>query len=174
MKPPILNVADAEYTDLAEQSRRMGSEMPSERYGGRMASLSRPLGAHKLGYNVTVIAPGKCAFPFHSHRVNEEMFFVLEGTGELRYGETRYPLRAGDIVACPPGGAETAHQIVNIGETELRVFAVSTNETPEICGYPDSGKFGVLAHFDPDASGRPQFFTHIGRTEDTRDYWEGE
>ena len=28
---PVLNIADAKYTDLAENSRRMGSEMPAAR-----------------------------------------------------------------------------------------------------------------------------------------------
>src|SRR6185437_15237837 len=127
---PVLNIADAQYTDLAENSRRMGAEMPAERYGGRRAELGRVMGARKLGYNVTAIAPGKRAYPFHNHRVNEEMFFVLEGTGEVRMGETVYPIRAGDIIACPPGGAEAAHQIRNSGDVELKYLAVSTKVLP--------------------------------------------
>ena len=39
-----------------------------------------------LHYNLTAVPPGKRAFPFHNHRVNEEMFFILEGTGEVRIG----------------------------------------------------------------------------------------
>ncbi|HWG65843.1 MAG TPA: cupin, partial [Rhodanobacteraceae bacterium] len=66
---PVLNITDASYTDLAENSRRMGAEMPSERYGGKRAELGRVMGARKLGYNLTAIAPGKRAYPFHNHRV---------------------------------------------------------------------------------------------------------
>lgn len=171
---PILNITDATYTDLAETSRRMGAEMPAERYGGRRAELGRVIGARKLGYNVTAIAPGKRAYPFHNHRVNEEMFFVLEGTGEVRIGEATFPIRAGDVIACPPGGPEAAHQLHNTGSDELRVLAVSTAESTEICEYPDTGKFGVLAFFGPDKEGRPQMFAHIGRPGESRDYWEGE
>ncbi|HJR10197.1 MAG TPA: cupin domain-containing protein [Rhodanobacteraceae bacterium] len=170
----ILNVADAQYTDLAENSRRMGAEMPAERYGGRRAELGRLMGARKLGYNVTAIAPGKRAYPHHNHRVNEEMFFVLEGTGEIRIGAETFPVRAGDVIACPPGGPEAAHQLHNTGDAELKILAVSTAESPEICEYPDSGKFGVLAFFGADENGRPQMLAHIGRSEDARDYWEGE
>jgi uncharacterized cupin superfamily protein len=171
---PILNIDDAQYTDLAEISRRMGAEMPSERYGGRRAELGRVMGARKLGYNVTAIAPGKRAYPRHNHRVNEEMFLVLEGTGEVRIGDETFPLRAGDVIACPPGGPEVAHQLHNTGDVELKVLAVSTTESPEICDYPDSGKFGVLAFFGAGQEGRPQMFAHIGRAGDARGYWEGE
>ncbi len=171
---PILNIADAQYADLAEGSRRMGSEMPAERFGGRRADLGRAIGARKLGYNVTVIAPGKRAFPRHNHRVNEEMFFVLEGHGEIRIGDGLFPVRAGDFVACPAGGPETAHQFRNTSTADLKILAVSTMESPEICDYPDSGKFGVLAFFGADAEGRPQMFAHIGRPGESRDYWEGE
>jgi len=33
-----------------------------------------------------VLPPGKAQCPFHSHRAEEEMFLVLEGEGELRFG----------------------------------------------------------------------------------------
>lgn len=170
----ILNIADAQYDDLAAASRRMGTAMPAGRFGGRRAELGRVLGARKLGYNVTAIAPGKRAFPRHNHRVNEEMFFVLEGSGEARIGDETFPVRAGDVIACPPGGPETAHQLSNTGTAELKVLAVSTTESPEICDYPDSGKFGVLAFFDAGPDGKPQLFAHVGRSTDARDYWEGE
>ena len=62
--------------------------------------------------------------PFHSHRVNEEMFYVVAGEGEVRLGTERFPIRAGDVIACPPGGPETAHQIINTSNAELRYLAV--------------------------------------------------
>ncbi|HEV8110827.1 MAG TPA: cupin domain-containing protein, partial [Burkholderiales bacterium] len=39
------------------------------------------------------------------------MFYVVEGSGEVRIGSETFPIRAGDIIACPPGGQDTAHQI---------------------------------------------------------------
>src|SRR5579862_7805228 len=101
---------------------------PMERYGADVAPVSQTLGARKLGYNVTRIDPGKAAYPSHNHRVNEEMFLVLQGTGELRIAGERHPVRAGDIVACPPGDRETAHQLRNTGTTPLEVLMVSTLE----------------------------------------------
>lgn len=168
MPAPVMNIADAKYADLAELSRSKGSAMPEDRFGGRIAALAPALGARRLGFNITAVAPGKSAFPFHSHRLNEEMFFVIEGTGQLRFGGETYPLRAGDVIACPSGGPEVAHQIRNTGATELKVLAVSTLLHPEVCHYPDSGKFAVL-----DGMG-PEGFRHVGRQQDNLDYWQGE
>ncbi len=32
------------------------------------------------------------------------MFLILEGEGELRFGEERHPIRKHDVIACPPAG----------------------------------------------------------------------
>jgi len=114
--------------------------------------------------------PGKRAFPFHSHRVNEEMFFILEGEGEIRIGEARHPIRTGDVIACPPGGPESAHQIVNTSNAMLRYLAVSTEVASEVCEYPDSQKFAVWI----DTEGVPQGFRFIGRSAKSVDCWDGE
>ncbi|MGL6291176.1 MAG: cupin domain-containing protein, partial [Silanimonas sp.] len=82
-------------------------ECPDKYRGAMVAPISPRIGAQKLGYNLTIVPPGKAAFPAHNHYGNEEMFLVLEGEGELRVGDARYPLRAGDVVACPVGGPET-------------------------------------------------------------------
>lgn len=147
----------------------------AERYDARIGAISRRIGARKLGYNITAVAPGKRAFPFHNHQVNEEMFFILEGHGEIRIGKETFPVRSGDFIACPPGGIDTAHQLVNTGTTELRYLAVSTNVSPELCEYPDtnSGKFTLSADI-VDADGKPARFRHVGRPESMADYWEGE
>ena len=131
--------------------------------------LGERIGAQKLGYNLTVVPPGRRAFPHHNHRVNEEMFLVLDGHGELRMGDTTHAIRAGDVIACPAGGREAAHQIINTGDGELRYLAVSTMQYPEICDYPDSGKFGVTMHPRADAP-----FRHLDREGTGLDYWDGE
>jgi len=169
---PVMNIADVELRGAPPERAPKGKA--AEKYDIRRGEISRRIGARKLGYNITVVAPGKTNCPFHNHHVEEEMFFILEGTGELRYGEATYPLEPGDIVACPTGGPETAHQILNTGETEMRYLALSTLAELEICDYPDSGKFGVYEELPPDASGTPQRFRHLARPEDGRDYWEGE
>lgn len=165
MSRPILNIKDLEFHDVSHE----------DRFAARMGIIGSKIGAHKLGYNLTVLPPGKRAFPFHSHRVNEEMFFVLEGQGEVRIGENRHAIGPGDVIACPPGGPDTAHQIANTSDTdELRYLAVSTMLTPEIAEYPDSGKFAILAKYPTGTDGETERWTFVGRPDGGLDYWDGE
>lgn len=160
-QPPLVNIDDLEYRDIRH----------GERFGSRMGEIAGRIGARKLGYNLTEIAPGRRAFPRHSHRVNEEMFFVLSGEGELKFGNETHPIRSGDVIACPPGGPEVAHQIRNTSNsTTLRFLAVSTMEWPEIVECPDSGKFGVRSG----PGGEPDSIRFNGRLKDSLDYWDGE
>ena len=98
----------------------------------------------------------------------------LEGTGEVRIGKDTYPIKADDVIACPPGDEDHAHQIINTGDVDLKFLAVSIKESPEIANYPDSGKFAVLADYPPNAKGEASRFMYVGRAEDNHDYWEDE
>jgi uncharacterized cupin superfamily protein len=157
MQKPLMNLADAVFDDIEDNGY----------YTSRRASIATHIGARQLGYNLTVLPPGKAQCPFHNHRGEEEMFFILEGEGELRFGDQRYPLRAHDVIACPTGGPEVAHQIINTGTVDLRYLAVSNRVEIEICEYPDSGK--IL--FGADRSPR---LRQIVRAEHSVDYYDRE
>lgn len=172
MHPHILNVAEVELRSAPPERAPKGAS--ASRYDLRHGEIASRIGARQLGYNLAVIAPGTRSCPFHSHRAEEEIFFILEGTGELRYGDARHPLLAGDIIACPAGGPDTAHQIINTGDTDMRYLSVSTLAPIEICEYPDSGKFGVFEDLTPTAGPPRQGFRHLARRGDARGYWEGE
>lgn len=134
------------------------------RFESRSARIGPLLGAKDLGYSYDVVPPGKCSCPFHSHRAEEEMFLILRGRGTLRYGSETRPVRAGDVICCPTGGPDTAHQIVNDSDEELAYLSVSTNHPAEVCEYPDSGKVGAYGGG----------FRHMTRASDRVGYWVGE
>lgn len=156
---PVLNIDDAEFDDVEENGR----------FTSKRASLSPHIGARDLGYNLTVLPPGKVQCPFHNHHGEEEMFFILEGEGELRFGSERYPIRKHDVIACPTGGPEVAHQIINTGSTDMRYLAVSTMAEVEVCEYPDSGKLLAVTG-KPGERGLRKMYRGGGDT----DYYEGE
>jgi uncharacterized cupin superfamily protein len=158
----LLNLDDLEYKSFGE-----GEVFQADR-----AEIAGRIGAGKLGYGVIVLQPGKRAFPYHSHYVNEEMFFVLEGEGTLRHAGEEYPIRAGDFIASPADPSQP-HQIINSSDAELKYLCVSTAEAPEICLYPDSDKFGVYKR-DLEDPKSPANFIHIGRSSQGLSYWDGE
>jgi uncharacterized cupin superfamily protein len=172
MTRQIINIENVELQSLPPGFAPTGAA--ADRYESRMGHIGPRPGAQKLGCNITSIPRGKHAFPFHNHRFNEETFFVLAGAGEIRIGDVSHPVRTGDIIACPPGGEETAHQFVNTGTVDLKYPAVSTRLSPDIAEYPNTGKFGVLAEYPSTAEGKPQGFRFVGRTASNVDYWEGE
>lgn len=135
MKKPFVNLSDVEFSDIEENGF----------YTSRRAQFSAAIGARQLGYNLTELPPGSAQCPFHSHRAEEEMFLILEGEGELRFGEQTYRIVKHDVIACPVGGPATAHQITNTGATTLRYLALSNLADVEVCEYPDANKVGVFA-----------------------------
>ena len=133
-------------------------------YESRFARMGPLLGAKDLGYSYDIVPPGKRSCPFHSHRGEEEMFFIVRGSGTLRYGDETRRIRAGDVICCPTGGPETAHQIVNDSDAPLAYLSISTMMPTEVCEYPDSKKIGAFG----------KDFRHMTHTEHHLDYWTGE
>jgi uncharacterized cupin superfamily protein len=120
-------------------------------YDSMVASVSDGTAARKLGCGIDTLAPGMQSCPYHFHHAQEEMFILLEGRGTLR-------------VIFIPCGPEYPHHIVNTSDAELKYLSISTQEQPEVCEYPDSGKFGV--------QGAGAAF--MQRRENKLDYWDGE
>ena len=106
------------------------------KFEGESVRIGPLIGAKDLGYSYDVVPPVKRSCPFHSHRGEEEMFFIVKGTGTLRYGDETRKIRAGDIICCPTGGPETAHQIVNDSDAELAYLSVSTMMPAEFANTP--------------------------------------
>ncbi|KHT57723.1 hypothetical protein RJ44_14950 [Alteromonas macleodii] len=166
MSEHIININSAEL-EFIETSY-------GEKFRVRSAPLASLVGAKKLGYRIAELEPGYRAWPFHSHHVNEEMFFVLNGIGKVRIGQFEYTIKTGDIISAPPGGAEHAHQIINNSNSTLRYLCVSTMEQPDLMEYPDSGKFGVMAGSAPGGAKNQRTFSFFGKTDAEVSYWEGE
>ena len=159
MPKPIANLDGVEFTDIEDNGY----------YTSKRAEFSDGIGAKKLGYNLTVLPAGKAQCPYHNHHGEEEMFLILEGQGELRFGKDRYPIRKYDVIACPTGGPEVAHQIINTGNAPMRYLALSTVVEIETCEYPDSNKIMI------GVGGRgAQTLSKIFHSEATVDYYDRE
>ena len=131
MRDVILNLQNLEL--ITNQQGR--------RFAARSAEFGVQLGLCGLGAALYEVPPGKVATPFHRHHTSDEMFFILSGAGEYRFGDDRIPVREGDCLGAPAAGA--AHQLINTGSEPLRYLALSNNTNAEVIEYPDSGRVRV-------------------------------
>ena len=154
------------------------SEIPVEKinapegsaFGGLRQRVGAQIGAHKLGYSFFKVPPGKAAFPYHTHSGNEEMIYIIDGEAVLRFGNEEITLKAGSVIACPPGG-EYAHQLINTGQSELHYLVVSTMDYPDLSEYPDSNKVGA---YGTSAVGPNVGFRALFVRDKNVNYYEGE
>jgi uncharacterized cupin superfamily protein len=161
MSKPLINVDEAPtHTDAS-----------GAHFEYSMTELAGAAGAKTIGANLTRVPPGKAAFPFHNHHANEEHFFVLSGSGVLRYGDEVHKVRSNDYIVNTSGGHERAHQLINTGIEDLVYLAISTSCIPDVVGYPDSAKTAVrTAPYDEENSR----FTLADAAKNAEEYWERE
>lgn len=162
MSRPVINLDELEYEEFGH----------GEKFNASLGEVSPKIGASKLGYSVVQLKPGKRAWPYHSHHVNEEMFFILDGKGTLRHAGKEYAIRKGDFISAPADPAQP-HQIVNTSDELLSYIALGTAEPTDVFLYPDSGKYGVWHGRKRDGSD-PHAFLVFARKSDSVDYWDGE
>jgi len=163
MNQPIINVDDIklEHAEAGDQ------------FEVDMGHLSPLLGAKKLGYRLCVIPPGKRAWPYHAHLVNEEMVYVISGNGTLRHADDEFQIKTGDIVNFA-ADRDKPHQIINSSAAPLKYLCISTMEAPDIVIYPDSGKYGVLAGSAPGGDKTDRTFEIFAKSDGGVPYWQDE
>jgi uncharacterized cupin superfamily protein len=161
---PVMNAADVELADWKNGGK----------FEARIGSFAKAIGLSKLGCMMTVVPAGKTAFPYHVHHANDEMFVILQGKGEYRFGDKTYPVKAGDVIGAPAGGPDVAHQIINTGSEEMRYLGISTTIWPEAVEYPDSKKFAIYSQPHPSGDRAKAGLRFIGRREMMIQYWDGE
>lgn len=55
----------------------------------------------------------------HRHHLSEEIYYIVQGEGEMTLGDRRFVVRAGDSICIIPG---TPHKIRNNGAVELKIL----------------------------------------------------
>jgi uncharacterized cupin superfamily protein len=149
--PRPANVVNA--ADVAPESRDGTTVSRSRR------DIAKAAGSVRTGMKLVDVTPGKLGVAPHRHSAEEEIFVVLEGAGDLLLGDEEHQIRAGHVIARPPGTG-VAHSI-RAGVDGVRYLAYGTRVPNDICFYPRSGKVSF------------QGVGVIGRIEQL-DYWDGE
>ncbi len=156
-------MANVHRPDIDEHGERDGFRWRGERVGMKS-------GSERLGASLYELPPGESTWPYHYHLANEELLVVLSGEPHLRGPDGWRRLPEGEVVAFPIG-ERGAHQITNRTNSNVRILIVSEMRGPDVGVYPDSGKVSLGEH----ASGSSrEGLKLIFRTDDARDYWDGE
>lgn len=96
--------------------------------------------AGKCNANFVEVEPGNFAYGYHYHEMNEEVFYIISGSGIVRTPRGDISVKAGDAITFPTG-PEGAHVIRNGSETEKLVYIdFGTHLLPEIVHLPDVNK----------------------------------
>jgi mannose-6-phosphate isomerase-like protein (cupin superfamily) len=100
-------------------------EEPPAHYGGAFSKMlvrPEPCGSKALDYRVSVYQPRAYVAP-HKHRIQEQIYHVLDGEGLMEIEGKRTVVRKDDVVFIPPG---TEHAIYNTGMVDLRFIVVTS------------------------------------------------
>jgi mannose-6-phosphate isomerase-like protein (cupin superfamily) len=65
-----------------------------------------------------IVKPGEIT-RLHFHKKSEELYFILQGTGEMQLEDKVFRVNMGDTICIPPG---TKHCIENTGENDLKIL----------------------------------------------------
>ncbi len=132
--PRIVNVSDLPWTPW----------VGGERIGAEIRDPARALGSAHCGFRLYRLAPGMQATRLHRHHLQEEMFLILAGSGTLRHGDRRVPVKAGDFILYPAGDP-AAHTFINTGTEVMEYLATGDRSAHEVCEYPEDGTVYVEA-----------------------------
>ncbi len=99
-------------------------ELPGHHGGALSKLLVHPetTGSRHIDHRISAYQP-KAHVMRHSHKVQEQVYHVLEGEGLMEIAGERRVVRRHDVVFIPPG---VEHAISNTGLTDL-VFLVVTS-----------------------------------------------
>ena len=105
------------------------AEVPWKEFPGHFGgALSKPLvmpetaGYRHIDYRISMYQP-MARVELHKHKVQEQIYHVLEGEGLMEIGGKRNVVRRHDVIFLPPG---IEHSIENTGLVDL-VFLVVTS-----------------------------------------------
>ena len=105
---------------IADLSQIEGRRYPARRRTQNLVGGVSPIQATNFSMGFVILDANRGQVPWHNQE-QEEIYFVLEGTGEMCLGDERRTLTAGQAVSIPSG---TFHQLTNLGETPLKMIYV--------------------------------------------------
>ena len=103
---------------IADLAQIAGRTYPARRRTQNLVGGVSPIQASNFSIGNVTLEPNGGQVPWHNQD-QEEVYFIIEGTGEMCLGDERTVMHAGQTVYIPP---TVFHQLTNIGDTPLRML----------------------------------------------------
>jgi mannose-6-phosphate isomerase-like protein (cupin superfamily) len=103
---------------IADLNLIQGRTYPARRRTQNLVGGVSPIQASNFCIGYVTLEPNGGQVPWHNQE-QEEVYIVLEGTGEACLGQERQVLKSGQAMYIPSG---VYHQLTNLGETPLKMI----------------------------------------------------
>jgi mannose-6-phosphate isomerase-like protein (cupin superfamily) len=103
---------------ISDLSQIEGRRYPARRRTQNLVGGASPIQAANFSMGFVTLDPNGGQVPWHNQD-QEEIYFVVDGIGEMCLGEERRSLSTGQAVYIPGG---VFHQLTNVGEEPLRMI----------------------------------------------------
>ena len=102
-----------------------GEQVPSAHGGKGSIQVYRPFDIKDFQSNwhfidFAIIPPG-CSIGSHQHGQNEELYFIVKGTGIMTMDDQVFRVQAGDLILNKPG---SSHGLENVSGEYIKLFVV--------------------------------------------------
>ena len=103
---------------ISDINTQPGRKFPARRWGRNIVGGPSPIQARNFMSGWVILEPNGGQVPWHNQQ-QEEIYFIVEGTGEMCLGEERMEVHTGQAVFIPP---TVYHQLTNTGATPMRMI----------------------------------------------------
>ena len=103
---------------VSDLAKIEGRRYPARRRTQNLAGGTAPIQTKNFSMGNVTLDPKGGQVPWHNQE-QEEVYFVIEGTGQMCLGGEARTVTGGEMVYIPPG---VFHQLTNTGETPLRMI----------------------------------------------------
>src|SRR5947207_15717801 len=103
---------------ISDPSQTAGREYPARRRTQNLVGCVAPIQAKNFSMGHVTLEPHGGQVPWHNQE-QEEIYFIVEGRGEMCLAEERTAVAAGQAVWIPP---RVFHQLTNTSDTPMRMI----------------------------------------------------
>ena len=103
---------------IADLNKLEGRTFPARRWTRNLVGGASPIQAANFAMGYVVLEPNGGQVPWHNQE-QEEVYFIVEGEGEICVGDERRPISSGQAAYLPP---TVCHQLTHSGDKPMTMI----------------------------------------------------